>query len=281
MNARILTHPATPSASGAIEYPSSDGEPMAETDLHYDLLTEATARLTQHFVADPDVYVSGNLLVYYQEGNPQLCLSPDCFVAFGVEKGRRDTFKTWVEGVSPAVVFEFTSRSTRDNDLVKKLAVYQDVWKVSEYFLFDPREEYLNPSLQGFRRDRRGKLRPIAPDAGGGVFSERLNLTMLRDGVMLTYRDEATGKLLTDANGHLARVEAEARAEAERRADDEATARRTAEQVARDAQQTARDAQQTARDAQQTARAEAAARRDAEARLAEALAELARLRKSP
>jgi len=253
MNARILTQPETPPASGAIEYPSSDGEPMAETDLHYDLLTEGTARLIEHFAADPNVYVSGNLLVYYQEGKPQACLSPDCFVAFGVAKGRRDTFKTWVEGVSPSVVFEFTSRSTRDNDLVKKLAIYQDVWKVDEYFLFDPREEYLNPSLQGFRRDRRGKLRPIAPDAGGEVFSERLNLTMLRDGVMLTYRDEATGKLLTDANGNLARVEAEARAKAEERA----------------------------RDAQQAARADADARREAEARLAEALAEIARLRKSP
>ena len=274
MIARILTHPATPSASGAIEYPSSDGEPMAETDLHRDLLIEAIARLIEHFAADPNVYVSGNLLVYYQEGKPQVCLSPDCFVAFGIEKGRRDTFKTWVEGVYPAVVFEFTSRSTRDNDLVKKFAIYQDVWKVDEYFLFDPREEYLNPSLQGFQRDRRGELRPIAPDADGGVFSKRLNLTMLRDGRMLAYRDEATGKLLTDANGNLARVEAEARAEAEQRADDEATARRTAEQVARDAETRANAEAEARRDAQQIAR-------EAQAQLADALAEIARLRKSP
>ncbi len=260
MNARILTQPLTPSASGAIDYPSSDGEPMAETDLHRDLLLEATARLIQHFALDPNVYVSGNLLVYYQEGKPQVCLSPDCFVAFGIEKGRRNTFKTWVEGVYPAVVFEFTSRSTSDNDIGKKFAIYQDVWKVSEYFLYDPYEEYLNPPLQGFRRDDRGKLRPIPPDADGGVFSSRLNLTIFRDGLTLAYRDEATGKLLTDANGNLARVEAEARAKAEARLADEAAARRDAERVARDSQRVAREA---------------------EARLADALAELAHLRKSP
>ena len=253
MTARILTRPETPPASGAIDYPSGDGEPMAETDLHRWLLVEATTRLIHHFAADPNVYASGNLLVYYQEGNPQVCLAPDCFVAFGVAPGERETFKTWVEGVYPAVVFEFTSRSTRDNDIGKKFAIYQDLWKVDEYFLYDPYVEYLDPPLQGFRRDNRGKLRPIPLGMDGGVFSERLNLTVLRDGRRLAYRDEATGKLLTDANGNLARVEAEARAKAEQVARDEAAARRDAEQVAR----------------------------DAEARLAEALAELARLRKSP
>jgi len=253
MNARILTHPETPPASGAIEYPSSDGEPMAETDLHRDLISEATALLILHFATNSNVYVSGNLLVYYEEGNPQVCLSPDCFVAFGVGPGRRKTFKTWAEGVLPAVVFEFTSHSTRDNDLVKKFAIYQDVWKVSEYFLFDPYEEYLNPPLQGFQRDRRGKLRPIVPDADGSVFSKRLNLKVSRDGRMLAYHDAETGERLLDAGGRQARREAKARAAAEQRANDEATARRTAEQVARDAQ----------------------------AQLADALAELARLRKSP
>ena len=253
MNARILTHPESPPASGAIEYPSSDGEPMAETDLHRRLLTAATDLLILHFATNPKVYVSGNLLVYYEEGNPQVCLSPDCFVAFGVGPGDRDTFKTWAEGVVPAVVFEFTSRSTRDNDLVKKFAIYQDVWKVDEYFLFDPREEYLTPSLQGFQRDRRGKLRPMAPDADGSVFSQRLNLKVSRDGRMLAYYDGETGERLLDAGGRQARHEAKARAEAEARADAEAEARRAAERIARDAQ----------------------------AELAEVLAELARLRKSP
>ena len=253
MNARTFTQPETPQAFGAIEYPSSDGEPMAETDLHRWLIIEATMRLIHHYAADPKVYVSGNLMVYYKEGKPKFCLSPDCFVAFGVGPGVRKTFKTWAEGVSPAVVFEFTSRSTRHNDLVKKFAIYRDVWKVDEYFLFDPYEEYLNPPLQGFRRGDRGEFRPIPPDADGGVFSERLNLTVLRDGPLLAYRDAETGKLVLNAYEDQARIATERSAEAE----------------------------QVARDAEQRANNEADARRDAEAKLAEALAELARLRKSP
>ncbi len=266
MNARILTQPAPP-AAGSIDYPSSDGEPMAETDLHRRLLTAATELLILHFATDPKVYVSGNLLVYYQEGDPQVCLSPDCFVAFGVGPGDRDTFKTWAEGVYPAVVFEFTSRSTRDNDLVKKFAIYQDVWKVDEYFLFDPREEYLNPSLQGFRRDRGGKLGPIPPDADGSVFSKRLNLKVSRDGRMLAYHDAETGERLPDVGGRQARYETKARAEAE--------------QVARVAQQSARDAEQRANDEADARRAAERIARDAQAQLAEALAEIARLRKTP
>ena len=260
MTARIITRPAPSPAFGALEYPSSDGEPMAETDLHRWLLFDATTRLIHRYAADPNVYVSGNLLVYYKEGKPRVCLAPDCFVAFGVEKGNRDTFKTWVEQAYPAVVFEFTSASTRGNDTGKKFAVYQDIWCVDEYFLFDPFEEYLTPSLQGFRRDGHGKLVPIPPDAAGGVLSARLNLTLARDGTSLAYRDATTGELVLNAGDSRARDDAEARAAAEHGA---------------------RDAQQAARNAQQSARAEADARREAEARLADALAELDRLRESP
>jgi len=260
MTARTLTRPATPPAFGALDYPSSDGEPMAETDQHRDLLFESTTRLAHRHAADPNVYVSGNLLVYYQEGDTRLCLAPDCFVAFGVEKGDRETFKTWVEQAYPAVVFEFTSKSTRDRDTGVKFAIYQDLWKVDEYFLFDPFEEYLTPSLIGYRRDPRGDLSPIPPDADGGVFSARLNLTVLRDGLSLAFRDAATGELVLNAYEDQARIATERNAEA---------------------QQAARNAEQVARDAQQAARADADARREAEARLADALAELARLRKSP
>ena len=253
MTARTLTRPAAPPAFGALDYPSSDGEPMVETDLHRDLLFESTTRLAHRYAADPNVYVSGNLLVYYQEGNTQLCLAPDCFVAFGVEKGDRDTFETWAEQAYPAVVFEFTSQSTKDCDTGIKFAIYQDLWKVAEYFLFDPFEEYLTPSLIGYRRDANGDLVPIPPDAAGGVFSERLNLTILRDGKSLAFRDATTGELVLNADEDRARIAIERQEEAEERA----------------------------RDAEQAVGVETARREEAEARLADALAELARLRKSP
>src|SRR5579884_600612 len=93
-------------------YPTTDKRPMAETDLHRRLMTELIDRLSLFFAGRDDVYVSGNLLVYYEEGNPYKVLAPDCFVVFGVKPGDRETFKTWEEGAVPSVVFELSSAST-------------------------------------------------------------------------------------------------------------------------------------------------------------------------
>lgn len=77
-----------------IVYPESDGEPMAETDKHRKLMMDFILMLEDHFRYDNDVYVSGNLLLYYVEGDPKKCLSPDVFVTFGVEKKQRRTLQT-------------------------------------------------------------------------------------------------------------------------------------------------------------------------------------------
>ena len=56
-------------AAPTIVYPESDGEPMAETDRHRDLMMAFIFMLKDHFEDVNDVYVSGNLLMYYEEGN--------------------------------------------------------------------------------------------------------------------------------------------------------------------------------------------------------------------
>jgi hypothetical protein len=80
-----------------IDYPDSDGKPMAETDVHRDAMFDLIERLKARYAGRDDVYVSGNLFVYYVEKKPTFCLAPDCFVAFGVPNRRRRTFKTWTE----------------------------------------------------------------------------------------------------------------------------------------------------------------------------------------
>ncbi|HMV49864.1 MAG TPA: Uma2 family endonuclease, partial [Blastocatellia bacterium] len=74
-------------------YPESDGKPMAETDIHRNLLADLVFTLDNHFRHQPDVYVSGNLLVYYVEGNPAKCFAPDVFVVRGVPKNQRRIYK--------------------------------------------------------------------------------------------------------------------------------------------------------------------------------------------
>jgi Uma2 family endonuclease len=186
-------------AAPEVEYPDSDGKPMAESDLHRKLMTDLIERLTARYAGEPNTYVSGNLLVYFERGNPYRVLAPDGFVAFDVPNRLRRTFKTWEEGKFPDVVFEITSKTTEREDMSHKFDIYQNEWRVKEYFLFDPFEEYLEPSLLGYRRGR-GELKIIKPSRGR-LTSKLLGITLERDGTRLLLRDVATGQelLLPDA----------------------------------------------------------------------------------
>jgi len=134
-----------------IEYPESDGEPMAETDVHREQMSDALIHpLKEYFRHDSQVYVSGNLLLYYEEGTPSAVVSPDTFIVKGVPNHQRRTYQLWKEKRVPNVVIELTSKSTRYKDLREKRLLYEELG-VPEYFIIDPLQEYLDPSLQGFR----------------------------------------------------------------------------------------------------------------------------------
>ena len=55
------------------------------------------------------MYVSGDLLIYYEEGNPRVAVAPDVFVVFGVEDRMRMSYKVWEEGKGPDFVLEVAS----------------------------------------------------------------------------------------------------------------------------------------------------------------------------
>jgi hypothetical protein len=59
-----------------IEYPESDGQPMTESDATRNYLVYCVEALRLFFRGRSQVYVSGNLLIYYQEEKtPQKHLS--------------------------------------------------------------------------------------------------------------------------------------------------------------------------------------------------------------
>jgi hypothetical protein len=194
--------------------------------------------LLRRFYEGQQVYVSGDLLVYYERGNPKRFVVPDVFVVKELEPKKRRIYKLWVEGKGPDVVFETTSRKSKKKDTVTKPALYRQLG-VKEYFLFDPTEDYLNPPLQGYRLAD-GHYLPIVPDAQDAFVSEELGLRLQAEDGHLIFSRRATGeRLLTseearrlEAEGR--RLEAEGRrAEAEGRRL-EAEARRAAEaEVAR------------------------------------------------
>jgi Uma2 family endonuclease len=202
--------------SREIEYPTGDGKPMAETDVHRQDMVDLIDTLGHHFAHEPRVYVSGNLLLYYVEGNPRKHVAPDVLVAFDVPKvPPRDYYLVWKEGKAPDVIFEITSKSTKREDKKTKKELYRDVLEVTEYFQFDPTEDYLKPPLQGFRLVD-GEYISIEL-VNGRLPSQVLGLHLERDGKELRLFDPVTGlRLLT----------AEERAEAEKRLREAAEAER-------------------------------------------------------
>ena len=191
-----------------IEYPESDGKPMGETDVHRREIAQIIEMLTLHFQAAARVYVSGNLMFYYEKGNPSAVISPDVFVVKGVENMLRRTYKLWEEKRAPCAVFEISSRAPRLEDKGNKRALYA-MLGVQEYFLFDPLAEYLKPPLQGFRLLGEEYV-PIDQDADGALISQELGLRLWSEGSYLRLADSATGQaLLRPAELETARQRAE------------------------------------------------------------------------
>ena len=215
----------------AVLYPCSDGQPMAETEIHGACMMYVTSALRLWFEKHgrANVHVGSNSFLYYERGNPRAVVAPDVYVVVGAAAHLRDTYLLWNEPKGPDFVLEVTSASTRRADERRKRDVYASLG-VSEYFLYDPRAEYLTPPLQGYRL-REGKYRPlpavtVLSNRGVAVASEVLGLELRdeREARMVRLRDRAAGEdLPTYEEADRAREE-EAAARRE-----EAAARRAAE----------------------------------------------------
>ena len=186
-------------------YPTTDGKPMAETDLHRDLMLRLIESLKHYYAAQDRVYVSGNLLLFYERGNRRRYVSPDVFVVKGVPKHRRPNYLLWEER-NPDVVVELTSSSTRREDVDTKFRLYRDTLKVKEHFLFDPYGDYLDPPLQGYRL-RAGQYHAIRAVAGR-LPSRALGLHLERDGEELRLYDPAAHGWLPTPQELVIRAEA-------------------------------------------------------------------------
>jgi Uma2 family endonuclease len=150
-----------------IEYPDSDGKPMAETPIHLAVMLHCIQSLKDHFAEEPDVYVSGNMFLYYEKGNRSAAVAPDVFVVRGVPKDDdRDVYLLWREDKAPCFVLEVTSKTTREEDQTSKRSRYARLG-VEEYFLFDPRSEYLRPASRACSSPEASISRCVRPRTVG------------------------------------------------------------------------------------------------------------------
>lgn len=233
------------SGEADIDYPTGDGRPVAETPIHYKNLKAAVETLDRYFQARPMVYVWGNMLVFYEKGNRRKHVSPDTFVALGVPKDKpRKNYLIWEEGHGLDLVIELTSESTKDEDLEEKMAIYQDVIGVREYFLFDPNDEYLEPPLQGYRLHD-GKYVRIEMVAGR-LPSEVTGLHLERDGQWLRFYDPSTGRWLPTTEELL--HDAEAQRDQERMAREHAETERERAEAQRKQERVTRERMEAERE---------------------------------
>jgi Uma2 family endonuclease len=177
-----------------VYYPESDNTPMGETGIHVRESLYLLEALDWQLRDVPDVYVAANMFLYCVEGDPRAVVAPDVFVAKGVPRGERRIYKLWEEGQVPCLIVEVTSKSSRDDDTVKKKALYQQLG-VEEYIVHDPLEEYLEPSLQGFRLVN-GRYQPMPLEMCGAVRSQTLGVIFRREGNGLRLVDTRTGETI-------------------------------------------------------------------------------------
>ena len=206
-------------------YPDSDGKPMGETEYHILAIAHLYDVLRPWFHSREGVHVAADMLLYFEKGNPAAVRGPDVMVSKGVRgKHLRRSFRTWEEGVAPAVIIEVTSVSTKEEDQFEKPAVYARLG-VREYFLFDPIGEYLRPRLQGFRLID-GVYVPLTSGEVDRLSSAELGLDFVVDAHLLRVIDPKTDHRLPTREEYqeqlkLARREAQqakrAAAKAERR----------------------------------------------------------------
>ena len=204
-----------------IEYPEEDGEPLAETDFQAIPLIYAVSALRAHYADREDIYVGGNMLLYYRMNRPEFSVAPDVFMVAEVRGNhRRRSWFTWREGAAPAFVMEIASDSTWRHDGAGKRAIYAEMG-VTEYWRFDPTGECFSPALIGERLVD-GAYQPIevADDADGILrgYSDvmSLDICVFPDLELRLYDPERGEWLLNYDEEQAARQAAELQAQTER-----------------------------------------------------------------
>ena len=208
-------------APAAVEYPSSDGKPVAESDFQMTPLLYAREALRDYYRSRSDVYVAANLFIYYEEGNRKAAVAPDVFVVLGAASHDRHVYRLWLEPKAPDFVLEVTSRRTWQEDQGRKRKLYRGLG-VAEYWQYDPTGDYLQPRLQGLRLVAGRYRRMTERGSAAGrqrMYSEVLGLELRVTERGFHFHDPVAGKdllSLTERGEALEQAE-QARERAERR----------------------------------------------------------------
>ena len=215
----------------SIEYPDSDGEPMAENEEQLYAMLDTITTLREWYADRADVHVGGDLLIYYRMNDNETRVAPDVFVVFGADKALRPSWIVWREGKAPDIVMELASGSTWRRDMREKRAIYAEMG-VTEYWRFDPTSNYFIPPIVGEQIENGEYIPMELTTDSDGILRGRsavlgLDVCALPDGNLRFYDPVSQQWLRTHGE------EAEARQAAEAALSEETAAREAAEQQLR------------------------------------------------
>ena len=214
-------------------YPPNE-EPMADiARLLYHFL-DMMWPLIELFRKRPDVFVNGNVFIYYLDGDDVKAIAPDLMVSFDVDEERimeSGSYHIWAVGKPPELVMEIGSKSTYNRDLTEKRDIYAKLG-IPQYWLFDPPNgSNYNFILKGLRLVNGEYVEiPMIEGPGDAIrgHSEVLGLDLCWENGTLRFYDPAAGEYLKNQEDTIvAREEAEAAL-----ADAQAEARRLRAQLA-------------------------------------------------
>ncbi len=149
-------------------------EPQLENYLHLKQLILLITCLEWLWRDRQDFFAAGNLTIYYspQQKKSEDFRGPDFFVVLGTERKNRKSWVVWHEGGKyPNVIVEILSESTAKVDRGEKKQIYQDIFRLPDYFWFDP--ETLE--FEGFTLVS-SQYQSIQPTEQGWRWSEQLGL---------------------------------------------------------------------------------------------------------
>ena len=207
--------PLLPGEDPTVVYPEEEKVP--ESELQGNTRRYVHSALSIRYQERPDIYVAGDLFVFYRMNDAEARLAPDVMVVFGApESPPRPSWQVWREGgLTPDFVLEIASLGTVADDAGWKRDRYAAM-EVREYWRFDPQGGELMPELlTGEVLDAAGEYRPlpVARDATGilRARSALLGLDLCVVGSELRLYDPIAGEWLrSQAESEAARVSAEA-----------------------------------------------------------------------
>ena len=153
-----------------------DGEPL-ETNRHRIAINVLIDSVNQAMAEREDYFVGGNMFVYYSstQAMKRDFRGPDCFVVLDVDGSReRQGWVVWEEeGKYPNVIIELMSPSTAKVDRGVKKTLYEQTFRTSQYYVYDPFDPQ---SLEGWQLDQKQRYQPLVANERGWLWCETLQL---------------------------------------------------------------------------------------------------------